>query len=597
MVSGMWARALFVGALVVLTGCDDVYDLGSSPDGAVDAGLDGGVDAGCVEGCGHFVAPLASNGTSALEPLDVLVLAGEDATDSSWPARVGSALSGASVERDVLGPFTDATRGNRGRWTGAVASASSLELVFAAPLDGEARLVESGVRVAVAANELMLDGAVVSTLDAGAWYHVVIVSDGASARATVNGASSSTATFTLGGTLEIGDDDVTLAWVAFGRTALDDSVVRDRFARLTGVRARESGGDPVPVAMERGSSAFTDLVQGGVRRLHRVGARWPRLACRPDAPAESLVGATVCGYFAEGATTLVSPSIDTWPRTNVSVVAGQSPSDAVPGFAVVSEGVGVHELRVAFGAEEERVLSFFARPVDGGALELDLGSARARFGLDGSAPTTEGTLEAHDEDWGDGWRRVWLAADATGLGDVTLRLVRGGATDFAFDGALLHVAGVQLESNRRDPTSIGPRDADVLAYATDGNVPSVPVGRLEASVLVAGWPRLHDGTVVHFARADQVVNLYYSVSAQMTFAATGDAFVWNLPSDPIRDGRRIPVVASWAPEGLVLDVRGVSDTRTMEGGVEAAALFDRFFVGVGGPSGELVGLVSDVSIR
>lgn len=598
------------------TGCSDVYPIGGA---RTDAGSDGpGV---CCEG--RFELPLDTAGTAAFgdralgatPPL--LLLHGEDARADGWSARVGGRfVSAGPSELARRGPFVDATRGVRGSYLGSLTTPESvvIELVLAAPLassPASSELLSAPVSITIDGGALVVGDTTIETLAPGAWYHLVITRSFAGTEVFVNGRSTATlpgASAAFEGSLEVGGE-ATIAWLALSSTTPSSTTptptpldVSTRFAALTGTLAGTAGGLATPLELTRESDAYVDLVQDGARRLHRVGPRWPRIACRPDAPADrsdALTADVVCGYLAENESSVETLALAARAPVGLSVVAVEEsgPGEAIAVERLDAEGDGERHVTLPLAGDDDQVLSLFVRraAVDVG-LELDLGTrGRAVFSLD-ATPTVEGTLRAHDEPWGDDWHRVWVVTEAVGEAGATLWVLREGARSFAASGPLLFVAGTRAEGNRRDPSSLGPRARDGLAYATEGNVP-VGRGTISAQVLVDPWTRLHDGTNVHFASAPQVVNLYYSLDTRVTFAATGGPFFWNLHGDSIRDGRVIEVEASWSAGGVALRTRETTDEDALAAGLDAATTFERFVVGAGGPSGELHGLVSNLRIE
>jgi hypothetical protein len=593
--------AIGVGAL----GCADEYVIGGSRG---DAGLDASH--------GRFEAPLDMSGTSAFgdralgDVAPLLLLRGEDARSEAWPARVGASLSSEGGETGIRGPFVDGTRAARGRYVGAIATPTSvvIELVLAAAVGAVgAELVSAPLRVALDPEGSLIvgEGRVDAAFSPGAWQHVVIARSLDATRVFVN--ARELATFagndaTYEGALVVGavDDSAAIAWLSVSELPAELDVPA-RFAALTGTLARV-GGSAVPLPLARESDAYVDLVQEGARRLHRVGPRWPRIACRPNAPADApdaLASAAVCGYLAETESSATTIALVDRPVLGLSVSSATEPG---PGDAIEVErldgiGEGEHHVTLPLGADDDQVLSFFVRPAAADvSLELDLGlRGRATFSFDGAA-LAEGGLRAHDERWGDGWHRVWIVTEEAGDPDAVVRVLRGGARTFAASGPLLFVAGARAESNRRDPSSLGPREGDVLAYATAGNVPRDRAS-ISARVLVDAWTRLHDGTIVLFASDPQIVNLYYSLDTRVTFAATGGPFEWNLHGASVRDGRVIDVEASWSAEGVTLRARETVDTEDVAAGLDAVETFDRFVVGTGGPSGEIHGLIASLRVQ
>ncbi|MCU0671836.1 MAG: hypothetical protein MUE69_03470 [Myxococcota bacterium] len=592
--------------VVGASGCADVYPIGGATHG----------DAGADPSEGRFAVPLDASGTSGFgeralgDVAPLLLLRGEDARSDAWPARIGPSFSSSEGEVGLRGPFVDGTRGARGRYVGSIATPASIviELVLAAPVDAtSAELISAPLRVALDTNEggswTVGDDRIEAPIGAGAWQHVVIARSPDATRVFVNARELATlagADATYEGVLEVGGA-AAIAWLSVSeRPAVLD--VPERFAALTGTLARTAAGRAAPLPLARESDAYVDLVQAGVRRLHRVGPRWPRIACRPNAPADALDAlgsAVVCGYLAETESSATSIALVDRPLLGLSVSSATAPGpgDAIGVERVDGIGEGEHHVTLPFGADDDQVLSFFVRPAAADvSLELDLGlRGRASFSFDG-APVVEGGLRAHDERWGDGWHRVWIVSQEAGEPDAIVRVLRGGARTFAASGPLLFVAGARVESNRRDPSSLGPRETDVLAYATSGNVPRDRAS-ISARVLVDAWTRLHDGTIVHFASDPQIVNLYYSLDTRVTFAATGGPFEWNLHGASVRDGRVIDVEASWSAEGVSLRARETLDTDDVPAGLDAVETFDRFVVGTGGPSGEIHGLISGLRIE
>jgi len=592
--------AFLVGAL----GCADEYPIGGTRS-----------DAGVDPSEGRFAAPLDTSGTSGfgerslggVAPL--VLLRGGDARVAAWPARIGGSFATSAGEVGIRGPFVDGTRAVRGRYVGSVATPASIvvELVLAAPVGASsAELISAPLRVAVDTNDggslAVGDDRVEAPISPGAWQHVVITRSPAATRVFVNARELATligADATYEGALEVGGAGA-IAWLSVSELP-EELDVPARFAALTGTLAR-TGGRAVPLPLARESDAYVDLVEAGTRRLHRVGRRWPRIACRPDAPADALDGlssAVVCGYLAETESNAGTLPLVERPLVGLAVsrATEPGPGDAIDVERVDGVGEGEHHVTLPFGADDDQVLSFFVRSAAADvSLELDVGPrGRASFSFDG-VPTVEGGLRAHDEPWGAGWHRVWIVSEEAGEPDAIVRILRGGARTFAASGPLLFVAGARAEGNRRDPSSLGPRATDVLAYATSGNVPRDRAS-IAARVLVDAWTRLHDGTIVHFASDPQVVNLYYSLDTRVTFAATGGPFEWNLHGASVRDGRVIDVEASWSPEGVSLRARETIDADDVPAGLDAVEIFDRFVVGTGGPSGEIHGLISGLRIE
>lgn len=611
----------WVATLVLMLACDEgPYVIGEQ--GAPRSSF-------CPEGVsceGRFELPLDRAGTSAFgdrfvaEGIDraaALLLRGEDATETRWPSRTGGALDAVGPNVVALeGPFTDATRGAIGAYTSAsvrprFGGRLAIELVLRATPSTEVFATDD-LRLALDAEGALVlerggEARATEALAPLAWHHVLFVLDGEHTRVFVDGAPTELDALTLPEEREravsVGGD-AAIAWLAvvpLGSAALSDDAARERFVRLVGVAPTIAGGAPLPIALERESVAFTDLVDAaGRRRLHLVGPRWPRIACRLDVD-----GARFCGYLAErGRTRAVPLSLDAWSPEAVTREAPTEPRErtlapALP-ITLVRATAANARLVTTVSGTEHRVASVFAR---GEGLELSLRVAErtARFALDGRVVSADPEVEAHAEDFGDGWWRVWLLVRDVGAGthEVAIELHATGA----LEAARVELAGPEVESNRFDPTSVvlDTRAEDRLVFAAAGNVPAGTEGALHARALVPGVARLHDQALLNLnvgESSEDQINLYLDVGGTVSFSAHEAAESrWNLASpSPVRDGRPVEVDATWGAEGARLSVRGEEAVRATDATL-AAQRHDRLAIGrTGSTSGPLDGLIAEVAV-
>jgi hypothetical protein len=518
-----------------------------------------------------------------------LLLRGEDATAAGWPARTGGVLVPEGETRIARrGPFTDATRTTEGRFAseGAIVRLGTGELAIELVLQGArtTRVLETDDIVIDFDDEGRLifgvEGAttVTNPLATRTYYHVLFVVRPTGTRAYVNGAPLDGP----GATVPAGDRavriDGSIAWLAMVPIAdgeLDERAVRERFARLTGVSPTVAGGDPVPLAGGRPSVAFTDLVQDGARRLHRVGERWPRIACRP---AETDV---VCGYLAEDVAHRGVPlELGAWSIEGSATAIEWA---EIPGVRVTSTTT----LRASHdGDDARRVLSVWAR--GSGELELAIeGVGRARcVPSTGVIAVLEGVVTATREDFGDGWTRCVLGTEVAPAGPVEVSMI---ATE-------LELAGPQVDTNRLTASSlvIEDRELDALAYAGPGNV-SIE-GAVNARVLVRG-EELHDRSVLGLdgGGPENAARVYAETrDGTVVFAGfVGGAIAWNAHAVESVLDVVSRVEARWG-----LDEASVTVGATVETSPVSAALpsIDAITIGDAHGSGALNGLVVELTL-
>jgi hypothetical protein len=604
----------------------------------------------------------------ALAP--ALRLDGARATATGWVATVGADLElgevGSAPALAQPAPFTDGAEAVGFESESAVyravdaasgdlgAASAVIELIFrAAPdtvlVDG----LEGGVgyRVAMASDAALRlslgDGSATAEVASaplveGAWHHCLIyvarlAAGDARGRVDCNGQpGAEVALGALGplastAALEVGGDGASAGaselaelaiypsdapWAPSGTLAatLDEASAR-RFAALTGVLPEVAFGGALPVESVRASAAYLDLADdAGARRLFLVGASWPRVACRPAAD-----GARFCGYLPEQASSAAYGGADEpadWTADAVTVAAdvaafpdGTSRMDAL----VPDASSGAHRIVRSgdFGASWQ-AFSFFARA---GASALVGASAGANglavFDLSsGEVVVAPPEVEAAIEPWGDGVYRCSYVFDAPG-GAIEHRvhlLADAAGGDFTGDGstASIHVAAIQVETNRAYPSSLipaGGRARDRLGFrADDGNVPASGRVRLAARVLVPTSPRLTDQAILNLSHArsfDDQMNLFLAARGSFEFDARADGEAeWGFqhPADPF-DGlpHRVEGVVGAPSFELVVDgeaVRFTSDDATPPAGLD--------FLDVGHSdeaSGPLEGLLQDVRVE
>ncbi len=654
-------------AALLISGCSqDAYVIGALCPAAGACPSDGGT-AGAAGGgaqpLGSFELDLTGSGPERL-PEQLLraeasqFFVASDATPDAWPARRGDAWQIAeptALELAQPAPFADPGSALRcsgqaaftvnSDWSSTSAGAFALEAVFR----GEPGAVLLSQRDGDSGLELSLDAlgrlnlrlgsedsqVVASSGDlvADAWHHCLALVDTIEGEAQLicNAHAGDAALLPAGFRVAAlsapamlgSSKPARVTWAQLARFEssgwgprgawLDQA--RERFARLVGTYANGAR-EPLPFAEVRDSGAYLDMSPSDApkqRRLHPVGAHWPRIVCRPTASA-----VRTCGLLVEAASSQPIAagafSLDQWQPSALTLASERAPgptgSPSLFGLAPTSsEEPHALELEVPFG-EGPAVLSFFARSGSRRLVRAEVvGVASATFDLEAMSVVEEtGTLVSAVEDWGDGLRRLSYSFDVTaGPGRLRLALLANdGADTFAGDGAIAaHLGDAELRFRSYStqlPTFGAIQRADQLIYpAGNGNLAGGPYFDFSAEIWLPDAPLLADAAIVNasFAdRFDQQINLFVSPAqgAIQFWGLQGGVAAWQFSSARgVNDGRVHQVVATVDKDGASLSVDG-ERTTSPAASYDTSAL-DRVQIGASvNSSGPLTGIVRRVLI-
>lgn len=612
---------------------------------------------------GGFTLDLTGSGVERL-PEELLGVAAEhllistDVTASTWPARIGDGFdvpATAALARAVPWPFAD--RGSAlshvgvafttdSDWVDASDGALAIEAVFR----GEPGAVLLSERDATSGLELALngDGQLMASLSSGAaslsvssqplvvdaWHHCLLLFDSAEgAQIICNGqagdAVSVPAGFALGpvaAQATVGSSAAaqlrwaelaswqTSTWGARGAWA---DAARERFARLVGTFAGGAN-EPLPLSEMRSSGAYIDMSPVDtpeLRRLHPVGAHWPRVVCRPAGNDPRL-----CGLLVEGASSRQVAAarflLEQWNKAEVSVAVADEigPTGEQSLFALIPNTTnGAHTLSFDLTfADGPAVLSLFARPLGGKLLRADVpGIASATFDLARAVVVdSSGTRVASAEPWGNGLVRVSYSFDvAPGPGSLQLTLLADdGTVAFAGNGDRGTIAAGDVELRFRQFSTPLPmlepiQAADLLVFpAGNGNFPAGGSFNLDADFWMPAGPLIGDVAIVNanFAtQYEQQINLF--VVGPERVVRFGSRLNMTTPwtvtdtSTMVTDGELHQVRATVANGEATLVVDGVTtrgDAKPYD-----TSMLDRIEVGASkNSSGALTGILRHVSI-
>lgn len=579
----------------------------------------------------------------------------DDATVRVWPARVGDDFGVVAESALVLGepsPFADpgrvlrhagaATFSSDGDWA-SLDGALALEAVFRAE-PGAVLLSQSATTGSI---ELSLDAQSQLTLQLGngatqlvvssaalvpdAWHHCLVLVDATEGEAQIicnahaADAVAVPADFAvprLNARVALGSSGAArVTWAELARFEAKSwgqrgawlDVARERFARLVGTFAAGAK-EPLPFADVRDSGAYLDMTPSDApteRRLHPVGAHWPRLVCRPTDD-----DARTCGLLVEAASSRsIAPAdftLDRWQATGVALTAtsGIGPTNERTLFALSpSAATGPHtlELSLALGGSPA-VLSLFARAGSARLLRAEVeGVASATFDLESLNVVEEtNTLVNGAEDWGDGLVRLsFTFAVEPMMGRLRLTLLSDDGTGtFAGDGSVALELG-DAELRVRSYNAPLPmleaiqRDERLVYPAANGNLAGGPYFDFSAEVWLPNAPLLADAAIVNasFAdRFDQQINLFVSPQdgALRFWGLQGDTTPWQFGSPTrVTDGKLHQVVASVDQTGAALSVDGARTTAPAER--FDTSVLDRVAIGTSvNSSGALTGIVRRV---
>lgn len=663
-------KAWALGVALSLGGCtQDSYVIGAvcpalshcSAGGGAGSGGEASAGSGATRP-GGFELDLTGSGPERL-PEQLLgvnasqLFVASDATTSGWPARRGDDFAPATasaVELAQPSPFADA--GDVLRCAGAVAfmaegdwastgdGALAVEAVFRAE-PGAVLLTqregEAGLALSMDAQGRLVfrlgDGRdeVVATSNAlvpDAWHHCLALLDGGAGEAQVicNSHAGEVARVPAGfrvapisvPTLLGSESASQVVWAELASFRSESwgprggwvDRARERFARLVGTYAAGAR-EPLPFSDVRDSGAYIDMSPPEAperRRLHPVGAHWPRIVCRPT------VGARTCGLLVEAASSQpLAPAdftLDQWEPGALSVVPASAagPTGAATLFGVTpsaDDAAHTLELSVPFG-DGPAVLSLFARAGSSQQVRAEVVDvASATFDL--SEPRvvqTDRALVSAAERWGDGLLRLSYSFDVEpGAHRLRLSLLGAdGAEVFPGDGSVAaHLGDVELRFRSYStplPTFGAIQRADQLIYpAGNGNLAGGPFFDFSAEVWLPDAPLLADAAILNASfsdRFDQQINVFVSPArgAVQFWGLQDSGAAWQFSHDaPVNDGRVHRVAASVTADGASLSVDGAR-TNAPAQPYDTSAL-DRIQVGASvNSSGPLNGLVRHVRL-
>jgi hypothetical protein len=367
----------------------------------------------------------------------------------------------------------------------------------------------------------------------------------------------------------------------------------------------------------RSSGAYIDMSPVDtpeLRRLHPVGAHWPRVVCRPAGNDPRL-----CGLLVEGASSrqiaAARFTLDQWNQAEVGVLRGPGlgavGSSSLFGLAPSTTN-GAHTLSFDLTfADGPAVLSLFARPVSGKLLRADVpGVASATFDVSkATVIDSSGTRVVSAEPWGDGLVRLSYSFDiAPGPGSLQLTLLADdGAAAFAGNGEVALEAG-DVELRFRQFSTPLPmlepiQAADLLVFpAGNGNFPAGGSFGIDAEFWLPAAPLIADVALVNanFAtQYEQQINLF--VIGPQRNVRFGSLLAKDRPwtvtdtSTMVTDGELHQVRATVANGEATLVVDGVTtrgDAKPYD-----TSMLDRIEVGASkNSSGALTGILRHVSI-
>lgn len=478
---------------------------------------------------------------------------GKNASASGWTATVGTDLvlasSGTDPTYQELTPLTGSTdkavKFAAGK-TFQAASTSTYDLsadttsdliweaVFQVPFDfsqvviyGKYTGADLGPLLLVEATTGLLKhyGTVVMTmgsLTAGAWYHVLVMTDrNSNTRCYLNGSLSGTPTassvaemsntmpFEIGGYANAtnkGNGRIALVqhWRAaagtINTTAEQDSIAKERFARLIGMYAQRASGTATPSTLTRTTSAYLDRVideSTGERRLFLAGSNWLRLGKRKEVSGgEYLTGVlseplavNMCLQSEDFSTTWTGLNIASISTNAIAAPNGETRADglvadATNGAHYVTQSITLTAISYTFSVwakkGNQNYVGLYVDGLNGVMFDLVNGTVGNRFA---AVANITGAIE----DWGNGWYRCLVTYTGTAAG--YLHRIYASDQDWAANGSNTesfagddvtvnaYLWGAQVQNAQQTKsyipttTASAQRNADNLQYNAVGNVP------------------------------------------------------------------------------------------------------------------------------
>lgn len=472
-----------------------------------------------------------------------------DATTSQWPERdsYGSTLlvsgSGDLMEPDVGSPLngdedngvefysgkkyysTDVTDGN------ITIEDFAVELLFKTGTTGD--IVKKGVtkgwfvtqlsdkiagRIYGSAGSASIES---NTLETDCWYHVVFIYDVSGyLYMIVNGDLESKVSIgTIGtlnttGILRIGDGfDGTVSYVAMWRgsdwVAGTDTEIevyaRKRFMKLTGAYPEITEGDDNPYAHGRQSVAYLDKVEGDNRYIYKIGAHWIRSCLRLDSSGNPFEGLLLEREIRNGVVYPIDFSSWTryfysgWPSASATLATSEvAPNKEKDVYCLI--GLNTYSFPCAHYIYNTPVVSpswcntfsIWAKPCGSNQVNIaivntlvDEKIAAATFNLATESITKTHGKTAGLEDWGDGWKRIWVTAvDTIGQPEARIYTIgHGTASSVYIFGALLERAPSDSPSNFHPLVYPLSKKIDVMRFRGGDNFPDGTERIIESEVL------------------------------------------------------------------------------------------------------------------
>jgi hypothetical protein len=586
-------------------------------------------------------------------------LVADDATAASWDARVGTGfdvVAAPALQLAEPGPFADpgnvlshadaAAFSANGDWASTGPGAVAWEVVFRGE-PGATLLVQRDTNAGVV---LALDalGNLALTLDAGAaeitiaspslvadaWHHCLVLFDvtQGAAQMICNGQAGNVVNVPAGFAVSAINSPATLGsattarvhWAELARWQAANwsprgawtDLARERFARLVGTYAAGSF-EPLPFAEVRASGAYIDMTSSGapgVRRLHPVGAHWPRVVCRPTNDT-----ARTCGLLIEASSSRLVPAedftLDNWTINELALTAASAagPTSADTLFALAPSTTNAEhtlELSTPFG-DGPAILSFFARAGSGHLIRAEVGTvASATFDLTALTVSDEqGTLVSGVESWGDDLVRASCSFDINpGQNTLSLAvLADDGTTAFAGDNSIAAYVGdveVRFRSYSTPLPTFGTiQQADHLVYpAGNGNLPSGTDFEVSAEIWLPDTPLVADAAIFNAnfaAQYEQQINLFVlpQDGTPQFWGLEGPITHWNFASPrAVNDGTLHQITASVGPNDATLGVDDQITSATLTNPYDLSGL-DRVEIGIStSSSGPLTGIIRQLRI-
>lgn len=269
-----------------------------------------------------------------------------------------------------------------------------------------------------------------------------------------------------------------------------DSVVAQRFAKLTGVYPQVARGTPDPT-FTRATGALLDITDDdGITRLHPVPSGWPRLCQRKDAD-----GILRRGYLSERLSTnwlLHTIALDNavWVKSNTNVILNAAPGPLGDLFGLANTAPGSFIEQIVDVTAVAHTLSFIAKAgvdsVIGCGIRGD--EHTAEFDLSNGTVISTASATARIRPWGDGRYRCEMtftptAGSATvGIGSLT---TGDGVTPNIYLGLVQLEMGQMATSFIPTTTSAATRNGDVLSYVGDDGNATYGTGAIGITMLAS----------------------------------------------------------------------------------------------------------------